>query len=158
LGNNKDYWDRNMRILVTGNKGFIGRVVEQRLIETGHDVVGFDIVDGDDIRNPGLLQKKVRGCNAIVHLAAIEGQAEKDVMETNVAGTWNILYAGEQTKVQKIIFISSVDVLGVFQGEGTPLYLPLDEDYPCHPKSTYSISKKLAEEMCGYFSNRSGIQ
>jgi nucleoside-diphosphate-sugar epimerase len=146
-----------MRILVTGNKGFIGRVVEQRLTETGFDVVGFDIVDGDDIRNPGLLAKKIKGCNAIVHLAAIEGQSDKEIMETNVLGTWNILDAGNQAKVDKIIFISSVDVLGVFQGEGTPIYLPLDDDYPCHPRSTYSISKKLAEDMCCYFSNRTDI-
>jgi len=40
-----------MRVLVTGNKGFIGRRVEQRLIDAGCDVVGYDITDGYDILN-----------------------------------------------------------------------------------------------------------
>ncbi len=146
-----------MRILITGNRGFIGRVIERRLIDAGCDVVGFDIVDGDDIRNPALLAKKVSGCSAIVHLAAVEGRSDTDVMETNVVGTWNVLSAGSQSKVDKIIFMSSVDVLGIFQGEGTPVYLPIDDDYPCHPICTYSMSKKLAEDMCGYFSSRTGI-
>jgi nucleoside-diphosphate-sugar epimerase len=146
-----------MRVLVTGNKGFIGRRVEQRLVDAGYDVVGYDIIDGFDIRNPELLGKKVSGCKAIVHLAAIEGQSDTKVMETNLVGTWNILQAGNQAKIEKMIFISSVDVLGVFQGEGTPKYLPLDDDYPCHPRSTYAISKKLAEDMCFYFNKRTEI-
>jgi UDP-glucose 4-epimerase len=146
-----------MRILVTGNKGFIGRRVEQRLVEAGYDVVGFDLIDGYDIRNPELLGKIASGCKAIIHLAAIEGQSDINVMETNLMGTWNVLQAGNQAKVERIIFISSVDATGVFQGEGTPKYLPLDDDYPCHPRSTYSISKKLAEEMCCYFSQSTSI-
>jgi UDP-glucose 4-epimerase len=146
-----------MRILVTGNKGFIGRRVELRLVDAGYNVVGFDITDGYDILNLEGLGKRAEGCNAIVHLAAIEGQSDAKVMETNVVGTWNVLQAGDQVKVEKIIVMSSVDVLGVFQGEGTPKYLPLDDDYPCHPTSTYAISKKLAEDMCCYFNHRTQI-
>jgi nucleoside-diphosphate-sugar epimerase len=146
-----------MRILITGNKGFIGHRVEQRLVDAGYNVAGYDIAEGYDILNPELLIKKAEGCNAIVHLAAIEGQSDTKVMETNLLGTWNVLQAGSQAKVEKIVFISSVDALGVFQGEGSPKYLPLDDDYPCHPGSTYAISKKLAEDMCGYLSRRTQI-
>jgi len=45
-------------------------------------------------------------------------------METNLVGTWNTLQAGNQVKVEKIVFISSADVTGVFQGEGTPNIYP----------------------------------
>jgi nucleoside-diphosphate-sugar epimerase len=55
---------------------------------------------------------------------------------------------------EKIIFLSSVDALGIFQGEGIPKYLPLDDDYPCHPRAVYSISKKLAEDMCRFLVNQ----
>jgi UDP-glucose 4-epimerase len=154
---NFSLFGKAMRVLITGNKGFIGRRVEQRLTDAGYDVIGYDVADGFDILNPELLGKRAEGCNAIVHLAAIEGQSDARVMETNLVGTWNVLQAGSQAKVEKIIFMSSVDVLGVFQGEGIPKYLPLDDDYPCHPSSTYAISKKLAEDMCSYFSKRSQI-
>jgi UDP-glucose 4-epimerase len=146
-----------MRILVTGNKGFIGRRAEQRLADAGYDVAGFDIVDGYDILNRESLGKRAEGCKAVVHLAAIEGQPDDKVLETNLVGTWNVLQAGRQAGVEKIIFMSSVDVMGVFQGEGMPKYLPLDDDYPCHPGSTYAISKKLAEDMCSFFNKSTGI-
>ncbi|RPI13881.1 MAG: NAD(P)-dependent oxidoreductase [Ignavibacteriae bacterium] len=146
-----------MRVLITGNKGFIGREVERKLVSVGFQTTGYDITDGFDILNADLLTQSAAGCKYIVHLAAIEGQAPVKVMETNLLGTWNVLCAAKETNVEKIIYISSVDALGIFQGEGIPKYLPLDDDYPCHPSAVYSISKKLAEEMCRYFSESTGI-
>lgn len=146
-----------MRILITGNKGFIGQYVESCLVSNGFQTDGFDITDGYDVLNAELLVQKATGCRVIIHLAAIEGQSPAKVMETNLQGTWNILCAAKETNVEKIIFLSSVDALGIFQGEGIPKYLPLDDEYPCHPRAVYSISKKLAEDMCRFFSDSTGI-
>lgn len=146
-----------MRVLITGNKGFIGKEVERKLVSAGFQTIGYDIKDGFDILNADLLTQSAAGCRVIIHLAAIEGQAPTKVMETNLQGTWNVLCAAKETNVEKIIYISSVDALGIFQGEGIPKYLPIDDDYPCHPSAVYSISKKLAEDMCRLFSESTGI-
>lgn len=146
-----------MRVLITGNKGFIGQEVERKLVSAGFETKGYDIKDGFDILNTDLLAQSAAGCQVIVHLAAVEGQAPAKVMETNLQGTWNILCAAKETSAEKIIFLSSVDALGIFQGEGIPKYLPIDDDYPSHPSAVYSISKKLAEDMCRYFSESTGI-
>jgi UDP-glucose 4-epimerase len=146
-----------MRILITGNKGFIGRVVSKELSNAGYEIEGFDISEGNDIINCKLLNNRMNGCKIVIHLAAIESENDVDTMNVNLLGTWNVLQSARNNRIEKIIFTSSVDVLGVFQGENNPIYLPLDDEYPCHPKSTYSISKILAENMCQHFYNTTGI-
>lgn len=46
-----------------------------------------------------------------------------------------------------------MDSLGIFQGEGVPKYLPIDDNYPCHPTKPYSITKKFSEELCTIYSS-----
>ena len=146
-----------MRVLITGNRGFIGRVLESRLVASGCEVEGFDLIDGLDIGKPELIVKRADGCEAIVHLAAAKNADAAAIMQTNLQGTWNVLCAGAEVRTRKIIFTSSINALGIFQGEGVPEYLPLDDDHPCHPRSSYAISKKLGEEMCRHFTESTGI-
>jgi UDP-glucose 4-epimerase len=147
----------HMRIFLTGSRGFIGQAINEALHNAGYQVEGYDIKDGHDVLDAESIIQRINRCQMVIHLAAIEGQSAYKVMQTNLLGTWNVLNAARQFKVDKVLFASSVDALGVFQGEGIPEYLPLDDTYPCHPKKPYSISKKLAEEMCRHFSGSSGI-
>ena len=72
-------------------------------------------------------------------------------MDVNLQGTWNVLLAARSAGIGKVVFLSSVDVLGVFKGERNPDFLPLDETHPSRPNTTYGMSKYLAEEMCRLF-------
>ncbi len=145
-------------ILVTGNKGMVGRVVEATLKAYGHDVVGFDVLDGKDIRDIDALRAEMAGCGAVVHLAALKlKHSPKDVFEVNVLGTWNVLAAGEAAGVRRIVYCSSVNALGVFLNLRAPDYLPIDDDHPCYPSNAYGVSKRMAEEMCRCFTARSNI-
>ena len=149
-----------MKILVTGNAGMIGQVVEKVLRDAGHEVIGFDIKNGQDILNQQQVQEYSQGCDVVVHLAALLGYPEEsanDIMAVNLLGTWHILTAASEAKIKRIVFFSSVDALGVFKGERQPDYLPLDDAHPCYPNTPYAISKKLAEEMCQFFTNSTGI-
>lgn len=128
-----------MRVLMTGDRGFIGRALESRLVASDYEVEGFDLADGRDIARPELIAEKAAGCEAIIHLAALKDSAATAVMQTNLQGTWNVLRAGEKAGTKKILFTSSADVLGVFQGEGEPEYLPLDDNYPCRPIPCHTI-------------------
>lgn len=150
-----------MKILLTGNKGIIGQALEKQLRANGHKIVGFDLANGHDIRDATAVIKAGKGCNAVVHLAALLGNDKKEsakkIMKTNLLGTQNVLESAKINTFQKIIFMSSVDALGLFKGEGVPDYFPIDDNHPCRPTAPYALSKKRAEEMCHSFSQINGI-
>lgn len=138
----------------------IGVAVENVLRDDGHEIVGFDIKNGQDILNHQQVRDYIQGCDAVVHLAALLGHSEdsaNDIMAVNLLGTWHILTAALEAKTKRIVFFSSVDALGVFKGERQPDYFPLDDAHPCYPTTPYAISKKLSEEMCQFFTNSTGI-
>ncbi len=102
----------------------------------------------------------MQGCEAVIHLAALLGlrnESPHEIMHVNLHGTWNVLTAAADAGVKRVIYMSSVDALGVFKGERKPAYLPLDDVHPCHPGTPYGISKWLAEEMCRLWSKRTAI-
>lgn len=140
-----------MKILVTGSSGMIGKVVCQELQNAGYEIVEFDIAHGQDILNPQQLQAAMNGCDSVVHLAALLGDENEtlpEIMAVNVRGTRNVLAEAHRMQLQRVVYFSSMEVLGIFRGERAPDYLPLDDAHPCHPQSAYAMSKILAEEMC----------
>ena len=145
---------------MTGHRGLIGRAVQERLSEDGLDVRGFDLEDGDDIRNGEAVERAARDCAFVVHLAAKlgrEGDTADEISDVNLLGTENVLRAAERTGAQRVVFASSVDVLGVFKGEREPDYLPLDDDHSCRPSTPYGHSKLLGEALCRAFTARTGV-
>lgn len=140
-----------MRVLVTGNRGFVGAFLERSLTAHGIEVVGYDLKDGLDIRDYRRLKEEARDCEAIVHLAAVDNDNAADIADTNIVGMANVLDVFRESGARKLISLSSVDALGVFQGEGKPCYLPLDDEYPCHPVKPYSLSKLAGEKLCEHY-------
>lgn len=149
-----------MRVLLTGNRGMIGSVIAAELQVTGHEVAGYDRRDGLDILDPTALAEAIRGCEGVIHLASplgASGERPYETMNAIVQGTWNVLLAAETAGVNRVIYMSSVDALGVFKGARKPDYLPLDDKHPCYPASAYAIGKYLAEQMCRFWCARTGI-
>ena len=149
-----------MRILVTGSRGKIGRTIEAALRARGDQVAGYDIRDGLDVRDRTRLEDSMRGSDAIVHLAALltddESQAQA-TFDVTVTGTWNVLSVAADLRIRRVVYMSSVDVLGVFLGRSRPDYLPMDDEHPARPADTYSLAKCLAEEMCSFFAAQRGL-
>ncbi len=88
-----------MKVLVTGNEGMIGSVVEKVLCADGCEVIGFDIASGHNILNPNEIRSALQGCDAVVHLAALLGNSEDvpdEIMAVNLLGTWHILSAAAE--------------------------------------------------------------
>ena len=138
-------------ILLTGHKGFIGsclldtlqKMKTNKLIRD--DVMGYDLLEGDDIRDEFKLYRlfKDNNINTVIHCAALAGvRSGEDFPEqyisTNVWGTKNLLKMSEQYGVEKFIFFSSSSVYG----ENTP---PNKESDETNPTSTYAISKLAGE-------------
>jgi nucleoside-diphosphate-sugar epimerase len=145
----------NVRVLVTGAAGRVGRLLLQSLkdryfvratdvvpVEGDFEFVRADITDFESIR------KAVEGVNIVAHLAAIipplsERDREK-TMRVNVEGTENLLKSIEG-KEQNIhfIFSSSVAVYGIAENDGSPITV----DHRISPTDIYSESKIISEDL-----------
>jgi nucleoside-diphosphate-sugar epimerase len=148
------------QVLVTGSGGFIGMVVAAHLRLRGYQVVPYDAQDGDDVRDLPALRRAMRGCEAVVHMAALaddDAGPPEDIMAVNVLGTWHVLQAARELDVKRVVSFSSMQVMGTANGYRRPDYLPVDDDHPLRPSHPYGISKQLGEEMCEDFTSASGI-
>jgi nucleoside-diphosphate-sugar epimerase len=152
-----------MRIAVTGGSGKLGRSVVRRLTEDGHSVLNLDRTGERsaglaivDLRNYGQvldvvlgLDDRHRGLDAIVHLGAIPAPGlvpDAATFENNMLSTYNVFQAARRAGIKKVVYASSETVLGL-PFDVDPPYIPVDEEYPARPESTYSLVKHLEEQM-----------
>lgn len=131
-----------MKVLVTGSNGLVGKKIAELLVNQKNLVARFDHENGYDILNASQLKTAMKGCDAAIHCAAIlnENRGKKELWETNVQGTQNVVNACIQNKVQRLVFISSVGVYG--NQPGTK-----NEDSKRLPKTLYDQSKATAEQL-----------
>jgi nucleoside-diphosphate-sugar epimerase len=162
-----------MHILVTGGSGTIGPYILRELLAAGHTVVcysratpppveGTRFVAGDIMDLEGLVAA-CRGCEAIVHLAAIPGPRRatpERMMTVNVVGTVHVLEAALRAGISKVVFASSGAAAGfTFQTRPmVPRYFPVDEEHPDAPQDDYGLSKLLAELTCRRYSDGYGLR
>jgi UDP-glucose 4-epimerase len=149
-----------VRILVSGHHGQVGARVSAFLKRLGHDVVGFDRVDGDDLLDLAAVRRAAAGCAAVVHAGALAHDSAgnpEDIMAVNVVGTWHVLLAAEAVGAGRVVYFSSGQVFGLAEGERQPDYFPVDDAHPRRAMRPYGLSKCLAEDLCAGFTARTGI-
>jgi UDP-glucose 4-epimerase len=147
-------------VLLTGSSGRVGRAARPVLAARGWTVRPFDSVDGLDLRDEAAVLAAMSGCDAVVHAGALANDSAgtaSDIVATNVLGTWHVLSAAEAAGVSRVVYFSSAQVFGCAEGEGSPVYVPIDDDHPVRAARPYGMSKRLAEEMCDAWSSRTGI-
>ena len=89
------------------------------------------------------------GLDAVVHLAAIPAPGILPDVATfhhNMLATYNVFQASRRAGIDRIVYASSETVLGL-PFDIDPPYIPVDEEYPARPESTYSLVKHLEEQM-----------
>jgi dihydroflavonol-4-reductase len=150
-----------MKTLVTGGTGFVGANVVRALLKRGVEVralvrprsdtrnldsLEVELVAGD-LRDRGSLEAALDGCDIVYHVGAMYAlwaRNPREIYDSNVTGTINILEAAGQAGVQKIVYTSSVATIGLPK-DGTPG----TEEVPLPPEdmiSDYKRSKYLAEQ------------
>ena len=137
------------KFLILGFRGFIGTRLCQKLTKEGIDFVGYDLQDGDDVRDKFKLDKIIESgqFDMVVHLAAQAGVRRgedfpDEFISMNMQGTQNVVNACKKHGVRKILFYSSSSVLG---GNDEPDQVGLDEMNEYNPKSIYAMTKVAGE-------------
>lgn len=168
----------DLRIVVTGGSGFLGRYVVKELIESGANVTVFDIKEPEkkygsffkgsayhegSALDIGNCRAAFRKADVVIHLAAIIGALTdyppETVFNVNTAGTFNIFKAAHDEGVEKVIYASSDATYGYNFRKSRedifiPKYLPVDEDFPQNPIDVYGTSKKVCEEIAKFFNDK----
>lgn len=161
-----------MKILVTGADGFIGSHLTEALVRAGHEVCAFvfynsfnswgwldhcgeDVrgkfeVFAGDIRDPNGVRTAMKGCDAVLHLAALIAipysyHSPDTYIDTNIKGTLNIVQAARDLGVAKVVHTSTSEVYG------TAKFVPITEDHPLQGQSPYSASKIGADQIAMSF-------
>lgn len=101
----------SIRVLITGDKGYIGSNLKRFLRKKGFEVKGYDIKDGKDILDTKKFVLKMKSCHFIYHCAAIVGvqacQANREqAYKVNVIGTRNVVALAFKLGVTPILFSS----------------------------------------------------
>lgn len=161
-----------MRALITGGTGHIGKAAVERLLQHSWDVRVVDIgpgvqFDGAEyvecnILNYDDLLRQMRGCDAVIHLAALRGPSlgtGHDVFQINVVGTFNVFEAAAAVGIRRVAQASSINALGCTYSTGDMKldYFPIDEAHPTFTTDPYSFSKQTVEAIGAYYWRREGI-
>ena len=127
---------KNKKILITGGAGYIGCHVVEELIKANYLVTVIDRLSFDanslnnlkdnknltivkeDLRNLSNLESHLNGTDAVIHLAALVGEAackisESDTISTNYDATIKQCYLARKNKVKNFIFMSTASSYGV---------------------------------------------
>lgn len=139
-----------MKVLITGDKGFVGSETKRVFDEKKIKYVGFDIMDGNDIRQGAKMDEwiaeemKIGKIDVILHLAAIArfSEADKDPIlayETNVMGTKNIAAIAEKYGI-RIVYASTGSIYMPIEEKP-----PITEEFKGRGNSVYGCAKYLGE-------------
>src|SRR5689334_14393810 len=167
----------SIRYFVTGAAGFIASNLIDRLLELGHEVVGYDnFSTGQErfleraIGRPGFqliradvmdlddVMAAMKGCDIVLHLAAnadvrFGADHPRRDLEQNAIATWNVLEAMRRNGVGRIAFSST----GSVYGEAAVIPTPEDCPFPVQT-SLYGASKLAAEGMIAAYCEAFGMQ
>ena len=160
------------KILVTGGSGKAGKATINKLLEKNYDVFNVDLQDkqeldvpfscvnlenfGETVEAITQIDDRINGIDAIVHQAAIPAPGlypNHKTFRVNMLSTYNVFQCAEIMKINNIVWASSETVLGL-PFDTYPPYVPLDEEYPPRPESSYSLSKVMGEELARQYCRR----
>jgi dihydroflavonol-4-reductase len=151
-----------MKAFVTGSTGFLGSHVARALLQHGAEIrllvrsssrtdniadLNAERVIGD-LRDADSLKRGMAGCDVVFHVAAdyrLWTLNSKELYDSNVRGTRNILQAAADTGVRRVVYTSSVATMGFGNNgrttsESTPVTLS-------NMIGDYKRSKFMAERL-----------
>ena len=160
------------KVLVTGADGFIGSHLTEALVRASYDVRAFVLynsfnswgwldhcgedvrgkfeVFAGDIRDPNGVRAAMKGCDSVLHLAALIAipysyHSPDTYVDTNIKGTLNVVQAARDLGASRVVHTSTSEVYG------TARFVPITEEHPLQGQSPYSASKIGADQIAMSF-------
>ncbi len=156
-------------VAVTGGSGKLGRAVVEELLEHGDRVINLDLVPprheraaftrvdltdfGQTLEALTAIDDRHDGVDAVVHLAAIPGPgaaSNATIFHTNVAISYNVFAAARSAGIKNVVWASSETLLGLPLNTPPPA-IPIDEQQPPRPETSYALAKLVDETMAAQF-------
>lgn len=159
-------------VLVTGADGFIGSHLTEALVRAGYQTKAFVLYNSSnswgwldhctadvkgsfqvfvgDIRDPYGVKEAIKGCDAVLHLAALIAipysyHSPDTYVDTNIKGTLNVLQAARELGVARVVHTSTSEVYG------TAKFVPITENHPLQAQSPYAATKIAADQLAYSF-------
>lgn len=140
------------RLLITGAAGGMGRVMRERLAPLADVLRLSDFGDLGaagpneelvrcDLGDRQAVSEMVAGCDGIVHLGGMSGEAPySQILNANITGILNLFEAARAHNMPRILLASSQHVVGFYRQDER-----LDTTTPMRPDGLYGLSKCFAE-------------
>lgn len=154
------------KICITGADGFIGSHLAEYCVRQGYEVRAFCLYNSfgkrgwleqstlasrmeiffGDVRDPHAVRMALRGCDAVLHLAALIAipysyHSPDSYVDTNVKGTLNVLQAARDLGLERVVHTSTSEVYG------TARFVPITEEHPLQGQSPYAATKIGADQL-----------
>jgi nucleoside-diphosphate-sugar epimerase len=158
-----------MRILLTGNDGYLGSLLAPELLRKGHEVIGLDtgfykernlynlpsntpLTLVKDLRN--VAEEDLKGMEAVVHMAELSndpaGQLAPNITyDINHKGSVHLAEVAGRAGVKRFVYMSSCSVYGVSDADF------VTEESPVNPQTAYAVCKTLVERDVKQLANDS---
>jgi UDP-glucose 4-epimerase len=149
------FWNKFMKIFITGARGFVGRNLTDELKRRGIPYFRYDSEDGWDLADKDKIKLCMEGCDTVIHLAANASirngwENPRRDLDVNLLGTINVLEAMTELGIRTLGFASSSAIYGDTDNPS--------EDCPW-PKQTslYGASKVAAEAFIQAYAEKGHI-
>lgn len=152
------------KVLVTGAAGGVGTMLRRLLPAHYADIRWSDLKNADqlavceefvaaDLADMQQVEKITAGVDGIVHLGgySIEGPWET-ILQSNIAGTYNLFEAARKSGVKRIVFASSNHVVGFY-----PRSRKIPIDVTLRPDTRYGVSKAFGESIGALYAYKHGL-
>lgn len=152
-------------VMVTGGAGFIGSTLARVLLKEKANVIVYDNMMIGDERNLDEIKNEIEIIKGDIRDESFKGALAKNNVEfvfnlaaepyipfcyerpaqffsINANGAMNVILACREVGVKRVMQYSTSEVYGSAQ------YVPMDENHPTNPMSTYAVSKLAADRLC----------
>ncbi len=158
-----NFQDKN--VLVAGGAGFIGSALVRELLKEKANIIVFDNFSSGDMVNLTEIKNQIKIINGdirdndlhkifkknsidyLFNLAAFPYipdcyERPREFFDVDAGGVLNVMLASKEAGIKRILQYSTSEVYGTSQ------YVPIDENHPTFPLSTYAVSKLAADRLC----------